>query len=181
MSSSGYNSVTKTWSAPLPASIFNPEVSLGYLILNLLKSSPDRVIQVNADDGTETTCGQMFAKSVKISRFLTSMGLKQHDVVGVVARNSENLTPVVFACLTLGLPINPLSEMMGEQDIAYMYGKTRPKMIFCDADLIRVVKLSADKIPLDSCQIVTLMDRVQGFEFVDEILERADKEVDDFE
>lgn len=103
-----YNPLTKTWSAPLLASIFNPEVSLGYLILNLLKTSPDRVIQVNADDGVETTCGQMFAKSVKISRFLTSIRLKQHDVVGIVARNSVNLAPAVYACLTLGLPVNGL-------------------------------------------------------------------------
>lgn len=43
------------------------------------------------------------------------------------------------------------------------------------------MKLSADKIPLENCLIITLMERVEGFEFVDAIIEKADKKVEDFQ
>lgn len=184
MTSSSYDPINKIWSGPSNPPIYNPEVGLGYLILNLLKNSPDRVIQVNADNGVKTTCGEMFQKSVKIVRFLTSIELKQNDVVGIVARNSENLTSIVFACLTLGLPLNPLAPfagIMGEKDITFMYEKTKPKIIFCDFDLVEVVKSAVLKIPLKDCKIITLIKKLESYQFVDEIIEEADKDVDDFE
>jgi 4-coumarate--CoA ligase len=86
-----------------------------------------------------------------------------------MASNSENLAPVVFACFTLGLPINPLAPILTESDVIQMYSKTKPKLIFCDANIIEKMKIAVEKMKIES-EIYTLMAKVDGFEFVDDFI-----------
>lgn len=181
MNSPGYDPIKKIWCDPLKPPVYNTDAGLGYLILNSLKSTPDRVIEISADDGTETTCIEMFKKSVKISRFLSSLGLEQHDVIGIIGRNSKNLTPLVIACLTLGLPINALAPNADEIKILTMYSNTKPKLIFCDPDLIDKLKRLKEEITLEDSKVITLLDELEGFQFIDEIIKRGDNNVNDFE
>lgn len=111
-----FNEKEKVWS-----SLDQQNASLGYLILNEFKKTPERITQVSADTGVQVTCHQMRQRSIKIAKHLQSLGLKQGDVVGIMACNSEYLAAVVFACFTLGLPINALAPIMVEGDIIHMY------------------------------------------------------------
>lgn len=174
-----YDSVNKIWRGPVRPSIFNTEAGLGNVILNVLRQNPDRVMQVCYDTGSEMTCGEMYSRTVKIINFLRlKTALTQHDVVGIIARNSENIAAVAFACFSLGLPINPLAPVLGEKEIGEMYSKTKPKAIFCDNDLIETVLNVIKKIQVENCKIITLMEKVEGFDFVDEI---CDGELNEFE
>jgi 4-coumarate--CoA ligase len=164
-----YNSETKIWSGPKSETIYNSEVSLGYLILNVLKQTPERVTQVSADTNVELTCHEMRKRTMKIVNYLQTSGYKQGDIVGIMASNSENLAPVVFACLSLGLPINPLAPVMTECDVIQMYSKTKPKIIFCDANIVETLKNAVKKMKT-KCEIYTLMAKVDGFKFVDDLL-----------
>jgi 4-coumarate--CoA ligase len=175
-----YDPIAKVWSGPICPCIYNTEISLGYLILDLFTKTPERVTQINADDGRETTCAEMRSKSIKMAAFLASLGLRQHDVVGIVAKNSENLLPVVIGCLTLGLPINPLATIMIESDIVYMYGKTRPKVIFCDPEVLEIVKKAVQKIGLEKCEIFTFFEKVEEHRFVDDLIEGGSEKIEDF-
>ena len=124
----------------------------------------------------------MFVKTAKIATFLSEKtALKQGDVVGIISRNSENIAPLAFACFTLGLPINPLAIVLSENEISEMYAKTKPKIIFCDFDMLESVKLAVKKIPLENCKILTTMEKVEGFEFLDEILEKSEGNFESFE
>jgi acyl-CoA synthetase (AMP-forming)/AMP-acid ligase II len=182
MTSSTYDPINKIWRGPTRPSIFNTEAGLGFIILNLLKQNPDRVMQVCDDSGAEMTCGEMRSRTLKISNFLSSKTeLKQGDVVGIIARNSENIAAVAFACFSLGLPINPLAPAMGVSEIFDMYSKTKPKAIFCDFDQVEKVCEALKQIGLKNCKIFTLMEKVEGFEFVDEILKSFDGNVEEFE
>lgn len=178
MNDSGYNAVTKIWSGPEKPPIYNTNVSLGYLILNVFKNTPDRITQVFADIDTEMTCHEMRARSIKIVHHLIDAGMKQGDVVGIIASNSENLAPVVFACFTLGLPVNTLTPMLVESDITHMYSKTKPKIIFCDSNIISTVQSAIGKMGIDP-EIYTFLDKVDGRKFVNDIFE-VDCNVDDF-
>jgi 4-coumarate--CoA ligase len=169
MNQLNYNPETKIWSGPKHESIHNSEISLGYLILNVLKQTPERVTQVSADTNVEITCQEMRQRTMKIINYLQSSGCKQGDIVGIMASNSENLAPVVFACFTLGLPINPLAPIMTESDVIQMYSKTKPKIIFCDANIFETVKNAAKKMKMET-KIYTLMAKVDGFIFVDDLL-----------
>lgn len=174
-----YDPINKVWSGPRRTSIYNEDANLGFLILSVIKSSPNRVFQVCDDTGAEMTSQELYKRTIKVVRFLTKLGLKQNDAVGCVAEDSENLSPVTVACLLLGLPISPLSPMMNENDIIYMFGKTKPKIIFCDPSEIEKVKNVVKKLDVD-CKIFTFKERVEGFQFVDDIIAAGDGNINDF-
>lgn len=170
-----YDAKEKIWRGSKMKPKFDPNSNVGWLILNELKKTPDMVTQVSADTGVEVTCEMMRQRTITIARHLHESGYKQHDVVGFVASNCEHLAPVVFACFTLGLPINPLAPVMTESDLIHIYSKTKPKIIFCDAPVISLVQNAVNKMKLNS-KICTFMDKVDGYEFVDDILSAATEE-----
>ena len=174
-----YDSVSKIWSGPTRTSIYNEDANLGYLILSVIRSAPNRVFQVCDDTGAEMTSIEMYKRTIKVAEFLSNAGLKQNDVVGYVAEDSENVSPVTVACLLLGLPISPLSPMLNEADIAYMFGKTKPKFIFCDPAEIDKVEKALAKLDVQ-CKIFTFKARVEGYQFVDDITGGSDNIVNDF-
>jgi 4-coumarate--CoA ligase len=165
-----YDRGNKVWSGPKYDPIYNTNVSLGYLILNVLKKTPELVTQMSADTNIEITCHEMRQRIMKISTQLAASGLQQGDVVGIMASNSENLASIVFACFTLGLPINPLAPVMVEIDVIQMYSKTKPKIIVCDSSVVQTVQSAVDKIKIRPV-IYTLMKRVDGYKFVDDLLD----------
>lgn len=178
-----YDNENKVWkpkSSSKSNGLFNGENGLGFIILELFRNTPERITQVCADNGVEMTCYEMRVRTIKITSHLIKCGYEQNDVVGIIASNSENLAPVVFACLTLGMPINTLAPVMLESDILQMYSKTRPKVVFCDADIIETLKSAMEKIKLD-CEIITLRHKVKGFQFVDELLNETIIDEEEFE
>jgi long-subunit acyl-CoA synthetase (AMP-forming) len=181
MSKSTFDPVNKIWHGPKVPPIYNPNQNLGQLILKIFRQTPGLVTQISADTGVSVTCQQMYDRSIRIAKYLTQCGLKEGDLVGFVTANTENLAPVVFACFTLGLPINPLSPIMNEKDIIHMFSMTKPKMIFCDAENVKVVQNAVNEMKSEP-QILTVMDKVDGYECVTEVLKEMEGDrVDNFE
>ena len=175
MSKATYDPVNKIWRGPKVPPIYNPDQNLGQLILKVLQQTPDLVTQISADTGVSVTCQQMYDRSIKIAKYLIKCGMKESDCIGFMAGNTENLAPVVFACFTLGLPINPLSPIMNEKDIIQMFSMTKPKMIFCDAENVNVVKNAVDEMKSEA-KILTVMDKVDGYECATVILKEMENE-----
>ncbi|XP_070502887.1 luciferin 4-monooxygenase-like [Chironomus tepperi] len=179
MSKATYDSVNKIWHGTKLPPFFNPDQNLGFIILNILKQTPDLVTQISADTGATVTCQQMYDRSIRIAKYLTKCGMKEGDLIGLVTANSENLAPIVFACFTLGLPINPLSPIMNEKDIVQMFTMTKPKMIFCDADNVKVVQNAVDEMKSEA-KVLTVMDKVDGHDCATEILKEMENENTNF-
>lgn len=167
-----YDSAEKIWSGPSLPSIYNTEASIGYLTLSNLKTTPDRVVEVFHETGVEVKGKDMYERSIKIFKYLHAMGLSQNDVAGFLAVSSENLFPTVIACLTYGLPINALSDLMKPDDLVYMWSITKPKVIFCDTAYLPMVK-EAVEIMKNGCKIITLSAKVEGYQFIGTIVGRA--------
>jgi long-subunit acyl-CoA synthetase (AMP-forming) len=181
MLKSSFDPINKIWSGLKVPPIYNPDQNLGQLILRILKQTPDAITQISADTDVSVTCQQMFDRTINFAKYLTNCGLIEGDLIGFVAANSENLAPIVFACFSLGLPINPLSPIMNEKDIVQMFSMTKPKMIFCDADNLKVVQNAVDEMKTD-VKIYTVMNKVNGYECATEILrDMEDEDFDDFE
>lgn len=162
----------RIWSGPKLPSLFNSKNSLGSILLNVLKQTPEIITQISADTESEMTCYEMRLRTIKIAKHLETIGFKKGDIAGFVSSNSENLAPTVFACLTLGLPVNSLSQMFRESDIVQLYSITRPKVIFADYDVVAKVQKAVDSIPLD-CAIYTFQEKVDGYIFIDDILKES--------
>jgi 4-coumarate--CoA ligase len=167
-----FNSETKVWSGRKFPSMYNPDQNLGHLILSVLKLSPDAITQVSADTGVQVTCGQMRDRIEKFARHLVAQGLKQGDVVGVVAGNSENVAPAVFACFLLGLPVNPLAPIMLESDIAQMFEKTKPKLVLCDGHNLKVVQAAVTSLK-SNATIYPVMEDIEGYNSVTKVLNKT--------
>lgn len=168
MSKTYFDSVNRVWSGSKLPSIYSSEVGAGYLILNILQNNPDAITQISADTGTEITCRQMYQKSVNIASYLQALNFNEGDVAGLVALNTDELAPVIFACLTLGLPINSLVPTLSESEMIYVYSNTKPKLIFCDADVVQKMEAVVKELPTD-CVIFTLDKKVVNFGFVGDI------------
>jgi 4-coumarate--CoA ligase len=172
MSKPTYNKETKVWSGPKVPPIYNPDQNLGQLIVKVLEQTPAEVTQISADTGVSVTCGEMRDRILKVAAHLSGLGLKQGDVIGVVAANTENLAPLVFACFLLGLPVNPLAPIMVEADIVQMYSKTKPKVIFCDENKLKSVHAAVD-ILKSGAKIYTIMEKVDDYGCVTEIIKMS--------
>ncbi|XP_070504931.1 probable 4-coumarate--CoA ligase 3 [Chironomus tepperi] len=165
-----YDPVTKIWSGRKRQQIYNIDANAGYLFLQKLIQTPKNIYQISDDTGVELTCADVYERSLKFANFFTQMNLKQGDVVGLIASNSENLVPIIFGCLVIGVAVNPLSIVMGVEDIEHMWSKTKPKVIFSDGKIVGTVKSAVDKMELDA-KIFTMIDKVEGFGYADEILD----------
>jgi hypothetical protein len=60
-----------------------------------------------------------------------------------------------------------------------MFSMTKPKMIFCDAENVKVVQNAVDEMESEA-QILTVMDKVDGYECATEILKEMEGERVDF-
>ncbi|XP_070507519.1 probable 4-coumarate--CoA ligase 3 [Chironomus tepperi] len=173
-----YDPVSKIWSGRKRQQIYNADANAGYLFLQKLIQTPKNICQISDDNGVELTCADIYERSLKFANFFTQINLKQGDVVGLIASNSENLVPIIFGCLVIGVAVNPLSIVMTVEDIEHMWSKTKPKVIFSDGKIVGTVKIAVDKMESDA-KIFTMIDKVEGFGYVDEILD-GDFDVDSY-
>lgn len=164
-----YDSVNKIWSGKPRIPLYNPEANLGQLILKNLIQSPKKIFQVSDDSGVQLSNFETYRRSIKFADYLTKAGLIQGDVVGTIVSNNENLAPLMFGCFIIGVAVNPLAIIMNEADIGFMWEKTKPKIVFCDGIIAIAVKSALEKIGSDA-KIYTMIDKVDGFEFVEEVL-----------
>lgn len=92
--------------------------------------------------------------------------LQNKDVVGLIARNTENLAPIVFGLFFCGVSVNTLDTSFNEggwnrwqfnfnkvpntqplpDEIINIFRYTKPKLIFCDADVYMKVKNSLETL-----------------------------------
>lgn len=169
MTTATFDPITKVWSGHKLKPLYNCEQSIGQLILRLFQQTPELVTQISADTGVSITCQQMYDRSIKIAKYLRKCGIKEGDLIGFVAANTENLAPIVFACFSSGFPINPLSPILNKNDIVQMFSMTEPKIIFCDAENVKTVQSAVDEMKSE-VKVITVMEKVDGYECATEIM-----------
>lgn len=64
--------------------------------------------KISEDNGIQVTNAQIYTKTIRAAQHLQEIGLNIGDVIGIVAKNSENLATIVFAAFSIGTPINTL-------------------------------------------------------------------------
>lgn len=174
-----FDEPTKTWSGPYKAHKFREDATLGEILLESLSKAPGNIAQICDSDGIKLTCGQLTILSVRVAQNLKNFGYKHGEVVGLVTKNSTYLTPVVFGCFLAGLPINPLDPSFEKEDIAHLFMQTKPAIVFCDAECLKNVREAVKDLDVTP-RVFTLLDKVDGFEYVDVLLRETEEE-DEFE
>lgn len=143
---SKFNLDSKIWEGmkvPYPMDTF-----FGEAILKKLKETSSRVCQINVDDDYELTCDELRIKSVRVAQNLTKLEIRSGDVVGIICRHTHELTMLLYGCVLIGAPVNPLDLSFTKNDIKHMFGQTKPKLVVCDSD--QVAKVREALIELDN-------------------------------
>lgn len=145
-----YDPVKKFWKGPDHSPQFNPNIGLGDLILRVLSNTPSRISQINADNGKELTCLEVRSMSIRVAENLKRLGFKMGDIVSIASRNRWDLAPLVFGCLTNGIPVNTLDAMFGQSDLSHMFKIVKPKAVVCEMKNFKFVVDALDELNSDA-------------------------------
>ncbi|KFB41473.1 AGAP008544-PA-like protein [Anopheles sinensis] len=141
-----YDESTRTWYGPQVVPIYNPKASVGQVMNDVLRRSPDRIIQIDMDTRFRMSCSEFRTRMTRLAQNLVRVcGLQPGDIVTMVNANSENVAPLACALMTIGVTWNPLAPTFAENDIAHMLRLTQPKVIFCDDGNVDVVHAATRK------------------------------------
>lgn len=140
-----YDPKAKMWRGPVRPSVLNPEANLGQVVIDLLSRNPSKVIQINADDESEMTCGEMKRRIARVAYHLSELGLGKGDFVSLACGSSENVVPVYIGCLAIGVVVNPLAPVFNKDDFAHMMKLTQSKAVFCDENNREVVEQAVEE------------------------------------
>lgn len=167
-----FNEESKTWESavkfPYP---YLMDVYIGQEILKKLKETPDRVALIFHEENFELTCNELRISSIRIAQNLITLGIKPDDVVGVICKNSSQVTYLVNACALIGSPVNPLDLSFYANDIKNLFGQTLPKIIVCDIEIVDRVEEALRGLKSDAKVFVTGPEKVKGTSSFKELLE----------
>lgn len=170
-----YNPETKILSGIDFPDFYHPNVTLGQIILHYLRRDPLKIVQVCYDDGVELTAAEMVKLSTRAARNLIKNEIKYGDVIGLVAKNTTYVTPIVLACILIGAPINTLDPSFDSHEIAHIFRQTKPKLVFCDHDNLTAVKMALEEAKNDS-DIVTITSEISDVRHVMEFFQQMENE-----
>jgi acyl-coenzyme A synthetase/AMP-(fatty) acid ligase len=170
-----FDSATKIWEGPKVNHPFDLHTSLGGEILKKLAETPERVLHICHDEEISMTCEATRIASIRVAQNLTKLGVTKGDVVGFICTNSIKLPELIYGCLLIGAPINPLDIGFKKDDIKHMFEQTIPKLVFCDSAVYETVQLSLDEIG-SSATIITLREQITGVHYVDSLLTETGNE-----
>lgn len=115
--------------------------------------------------------------SIRAAQNLQKYGIKMGDITCIVTNNAPFSVPIVVACAMIGSPLLILSLNYEDDEITLLLKLTNAKIIFCDDFAIEKVQ----KIKVENeigGNLVSLIDKVDGFDYVEQFLEATGHEND---
>jgi 4-coumarate--CoA ligase len=173
-----FNPELKLWESDKFSYPFSSDTFMGEEILKKLKETPDFVTQIFHEERSEVTFNDLRVSSVRIAQNLTKSGIKADDVIGVICKNSNELTFLLNACILIGAPINPLELSFSKDDIKHLFGLTLPKLVICDLEVIGKVQKALSELKLDAKIHVTSKDIIDGVLNFSDLMTPTGNEVD---
>ncbi|TMW46368.1 hypothetical protein DOY81_008552 [Sarcophaga bullata] len=182
----------RIWSTPGTEGIYNTECALGRIIYNQLNSFPNVTLQIDHTANITLKARDVLTYAVRIAQHLHEMQLKQDEIVGFAVRNTTYVLPTVVGCFFNCTPIHPVNSTLDEcksdtrlvsvnqnnptfqnyciflATLSHCFALTKPKLIFCDADIYKKVYLATKSF---KPKIVTITGEVEGIVKITDFLE----------
>ncbi|XP_029711464.1 uncharacterized protein LOC109406984 [Aedes albopictus] len=172
-----YDSTTKIWRGTNMQPIYNPNQTLGALMIATLNHNPQQIAQISADTGVRVTCGEMRLRTIRAAQNLARMGYGKGNIFTMAVRNEETVAPVLFACFALGIPVNLLDASFQRDDLSHMLNTVRPQVIFCDQDTWPEMAAAVKMTKLQTDDVFIFGDTgVEGYRHANELLVATGKE-----
>ncbi|XP_013107201.2 uncharacterized protein LOC106086929 [Stomoxys calcitrans] len=136
---------------------------------------PNHIGQICHQSGKELRNIEIATKAIQIARHFERLQLKQCDIIGLCAANTENVAPLFFGALAAGLSISTLDPSYDKEGIKTIYSCTMPHMIFCDGVNYQRIRQAFDECGLSSSIVITLNDHIEGVPSILDFLEEKVK------
>lgn len=107
--------------------------------------------------------------AIRAAENLQRLGYKSNDVFAIMARNSKDVAPVVFAALFNGCALNTLDPNFGTVELSHMLKTTKPCLIFCDLDVYDLVAKCVKETGMNSI-VLTFGGQKSSSKSVDSLL-----------
>lgn len=134
-------------------------------------------MKISHDSGVQLTNNEIRLRIIRTAQNITNLGFKEDDIFTIIARNSENLAPLVFGSMAIGCPVNTLDPSFGRFEITHMLEIAKPKLVFCDLDKLDVVRESLEGLELNP-MIYTFGGETEFSRNVSELLAETECEED---
>jgi 4-coumarate--CoA ligase len=164
-----FDQITKVWKGPFGQYPYSMDTYIGDLLIKAFDENPDKIIQINHDEGTEWIARDLKLASIGVAQNYIKMGLKEDDVIGFNVRNSQDIYPLLIACNFVGVMANPLHVSFTKDGIKQMFNQTKPKVVFCDSDVYDAMKEALKELENDA-KIFTMLGEVSGVSSYKELL-----------
>ncbi|XP_002137773.2 luciferin 4-monooxygenase-like [Drosophila pseudoobscura] len=164
-----YDDMLKVWSGGERENYFAPHLSIGEIIFRELERHPKLIAQISATERTVMTREEVRFNAMRVATYMRGLGLKQCDIVGLIARNTTHLVAVAYACFFNGMPFHSLNISYEQDTIEKLLSITRPRLIFCDGDEYERVLAATEHIKLDTT-IITMRNHPSGSLRIQDIL-----------
>ncbi|XP_034663551.1 luciferin 4-monooxygenase-like [Drosophila subobscura] len=145
----------KVWSGGERSNYFASHLSIGEIIFREMERHPKLIAQISATEKTILTREEVRLNAMRVASYMRRLGLKQTDIVGLIARNTTHLVAVAYACFFNGMPFHSLNISYEQETIEKLFSITRPRLIFCDGDEYERVVAATETLKLDAT-IITM-------------------------
>lgn len=115
------------------------------------------------------TFHEMWLDTVRVAQNLQKRGFKSRQVFGFMAENTDHLAAIVLASFCLACPIAPLNSSLSKPEIVRILTKTKPSVIFCDADVYELLNEVMKEIS-HNVKVFTIGGKIDGVEPIEHLL-----------
>ncbi|XP_065365339.1 probable 4-coumarate--CoA ligase 1 [Calliphora vicina] len=162
-----YDDKLKIWKSATEKNKFNNNESMGQVLFERLNQRPQHKLQVDDTYNVTITNAQAVSWAISIAEYLKELGLDHKDIVGISARNSTYLLPVVLGCFFNCTPFHAVNPDLDEDTVSHCYGLTKPKLIFCDGEIYEKIRSTTKNY---CSMIVTISEHIEGVSKVLDLL-----------
>ncbi|XP_059225112.1 uncharacterized protein LOC131997722 [Stomoxys calcitrans] len=166
-----FDKQSKIWRGLPIEPIYGSQDMIGSVALHALLEHPDHIGQIYHQSGKQFRNIEIAIKAIQIARHFQRLQLKQCDIIGLCAANTEYVAPLFFGAMTAGLTISTVDPSYDKRGIEMIYSCTMPRMIFCDGVDYQRIREAFDKCGLSSSLVVTLNDHMEGVASILEFFE----------
>lgn len=92
------------------------------------------------------TFDEIRTKSIRAAQNLLDRGYKPKQSFVLLARNHHHVTPIVFATISIGCPLNCLDPSFSKTELIHMLKTTAPTVAFCQQECYELLRECLDDI-----------------------------------
>lgn len=107
------------------------DTSLGELLLLVLKTHEENVLQVDADTDENLPASLLLKRSIAFAKWLQSQGLGPGDNISINSENRLEFAIVPVATLLIGATFAPLNPEYTPRELNHVLSLSKPKLIVC--------------------------------------------------